>query len=91
VQHAHEVDAELGIEDARGHRAGRVDDGEHRRGDHVAEAGLLRGVAVVVHALALADRVRVLADLLEADLVDERRVGLALLRVVHRLSRRAVA
>src|SRR4051794_6398606 len=85
VQHPPEVDAHLGVEHARRDRAGRVDDGEHRRRDHVAKSRVARGVAVVVHRLGLADRVRVLADLLEPDLVGERRVLLALRALVHRL------
>src|SRR3954454_18710343 len=41
MDHAHEVDPDLRVEDRWPDRAGRVDDREHRRRDHVAEAGAL--------------------------------------------------
>ena len=77
VDHHREVDADLRVEDRRRHRAGRVDDREHRRRRHVAEARRLRLLAVEVDGVVLAHRVRVLADLLLAHLVLEGREGLA--------------
>src|SRR5437868_8816193 len=78
VEHLHQVDADLAVEDRRPHRAGGVDDREHRRRHDVAEPGLARGVPIAVDTRALSHRVRVLADLLEPDLVRERRPGLPL-------------
>ena len=60
---------DLGVEHRRAHRAGRVDDREHRRRGHVAEARGLGLLAVEVDGVVLADRQRVLADLLLAHLV----------------------
>src|SRR3954470_4534291 len=77
MEHPHEVDADLLVEDRGPDRARRVDDGEHRRSDDVAEARVTGGLAVEVDLVRLADRVRVFADLLPPDLVVERRVGLA--------------
>src|SRR5689334_10224042 len=39
VEHLHQVDAHLAVEDRRAHRTGGVDDGEHRRRHDVAEPG----------------------------------------------------
>src|SRR3954470_22788972 len=53
VDHAHEVDPDLAVEDRRTYGPGRVDDREHRRRDDIAEAGRSRCVAVEVDGVRL--------------------------------------
>src|SRR4029079_13952 len=77
VDHRREVDPDVGVENRRAEGGRAVDDGEHRRGDDVAKPCLSGSFAVVVDRLGLADSVRVLADLLEPDLVGRLRVLLA--------------
>src|SRR3954451_20592242 len=69
VQHRGEVDPDSGIEDGRPHRAGAVDDAEHRRGDQVAEPGRLGRIVIAMDVAPSPDRVRELADLLGTHLV----------------------
>src|SRR4051812_12940343 len=69
VQHRGEVDPDSGIEDGRPHRAGAVDDAEHRRGDQVTEAGGLGRLVVAMDFVSRPDRVGELPDLLRAHLV----------------------
>src|SRR3954453_4600411 len=77
VDHAHEVDGDLRVEDRRPDRAGRVDDREHRRRDDVAKAGALGRAAVEVDLVGLAYGVCVFADLFAPDFVLVRWEGLS--------------
>src|SRR3954454_12551732 len=77
MDHAHEVDADLLVEDRRADRAGGVDDREHRRRHDVAEARVPCSRTIEVDLVGLPHGVRVLADLLAPHLVLVRRELLA--------------
>ena len=77
MDHAGEVDADLGVEQRRPDRAAGVDDDEHRRGEDVVVAGLASGLGVVVAGVLLAHRGGELAHLLAPHGVAHGFVGLA--------------
>ena len=71
VDHHREVELDLGVEDRRPDRRGAVDDCEHRRRQQVRVAGRAGRLEVHAHGVGLADRARVLADLLAPDRVGD--------------------
>jgi hypothetical protein len=77
VDHAREVDPDLGVEQRRPQRGEAVDDREHRRRHDVVVARRPRGLDVEVQRVGLTDRQGVLADLLAPDGVLRGRIGLA--------------
>src|SRR6185437_1040974 len=77
VHHHREVELDLGVEDRGPDRRRAVDDREHRGREQVGVAGRASRIQVHAHGIALADRPRVLADLLAPDGVGHGLVGLA--------------